>query len=77
MKNLNKVRKKRVNWFLILQKVWDEDMKNHYFKLLTKHRPNRRRSDHLSQNRCAYNTLKHYYSTTTTKELLEKICYVL
>lgn len=69
---LKKVRRRKINWFNVLNKIDNPDYFKYFFKLLHRWRPTRR-STSLSFNRCAYNTLKHFYSTTTAVELVEKL----
>lgn len=65
---MKKVKRKRVNWVNLLHKVGTEEMINYFFC----HLKRLHRGKFISSNRAAYNTLKHYYSTTTIGELLEK-----
>lgn len=69
---LKKVRRKKINWFNELNKLDNPEYFKYFFKLLHRWRPTRR-STSLSFNRCAYNTLKHFYSTTTIDELKRKL----
>ena len=61
--------RKRVDWFDLLQKVGTSDMMEQFFSISRK----LRKGKSMSKNRCAYNVLKSYYSTTTIDELCEKL----
>lgn len=66
-----KVRRGHVNWIYFLNKVGNEEMFRYFFRLIQK----LRKGKSMSSNRAAYNTLKHFYSTTTIAELYEKVHY--
>ena len=61
--------RKRVNWFNLLQELDNPELLDHFFVLARK----LRHGKYMSGNRCAYNVLKNYYSTTTIDELCEKL----
>ena len=61
--------RRRVNWFQLLQKVGTPDMMDQFFSLSRK----LRKGKFMSSNRCAYNVLKSYYSTTTIDELCKEL----
>lgn len=66
---MKKVKRVRNNWVKILGELDDPEMNKYFFhKLSILHR-----GKFISSNRAAYSTLKHFYSTTTIAELLEKI----
>ena len=61
--------RKRINWFNLLQIYGTPELMDQFFSLSRK----LRKGKYMSGNRCAYNVLKSYYSTTTIDELLEKM----
>lgn len=72
MKKVSKVKRQRVNWINILSKQDPDEMNRYFFKLMSRlHKSIKGRT--MSCNRAAYCTLKHFYSTTTIKELLSKV----
>lgn len=64
-----KVRRSRNNWVNVLYQVGNEEMFRYFFDLQRR----LHRGKMISPNRAAYNTLKHYYSTTTIGNLVLKI----
>lgn len=69
MKVKKKVKRIRVNWLKVLSQLDNRVYEEYYFSLLRK----LHRGRNISSNRCAYATLKHFYSTTTINELVRKI----
>ena len=65
----DKVRRKRVNWLHELINLGNSELEREFILRLSK----LRRGKSMSARRCAYYTLKKYYSTTTIAELLEKL----
>ena len=65
----SKSSRKRVDWLVVLAQVLDEEKRNYFNDLFSRDYDGKR----MSINRCAYNTLKHFYSTTTIDELCEKV----
>lgn len=64
-----KVSRKYVDWLQIMFDLNRYELNSYCRDLF-----NRKKSGkHLSLRRCAYYTLKHYYSTTTIGELCEKL----
>lgn len=70
---MNKVKRKRINWICVLKKVGTQEMFSYFVGLQCRFKKHKHCSSALSPNRCAYATLKHFYSTTTIGELLEKV----
>lgn len=66
---LMQYKRNRVNWFYVLSKLDDPEMFSYFFRLVRKIRKGKT----MSANRAAYNTLKHFYSTTTIAELCYKV----
>lgn len=69
MENRKKVKRRRINWWKVLQEQDDPELCRLYVRLqkrLYRGRP-------LSFKRCSYYALKSYYSTTTIDELCEKL----
>ena len=64
-----KVKRKRIDWFAVLNSLDRQEYNSYFFNLLKK----LRRGKYMSVNRCAYCTLKHFYSTTTITELAKKV----
>ena len=61
--------RRRVDWLFVLNKNGTDEMFLYFFYLLSKLHGGK----HISSNRAAYSTLKHYYSTTTISELCRKL----
>ena len=57
--------RRRVDWLSVLNKNGTEEMWIYFVRLLSR----LHKGKHISSNRAAYSTLKHYYSTTTIAEL--------
>ena len=57
--------RRRVDWVFVLNKHGNESMWKYFVVLLSK----LHKGKHISSNRAAYSTLKHFYSTTTIAEL--------
>ena len=70
---LVKVKRDRINWVNVLHAQDSNVMLDYYFKLISKKHPFSRRGGSISCNRAAYNTLRHFYSTTTVKELAKRL----
>lgn len=68
---MKKVKRKRIDWLVVLSKQHNQEMKD-YFNKLFWNASDSRHGKRLSINRLAYYTLKHFYSTTTINQLLEK-----
>lgn len=68
-----KVKRKCVYWFDVLVKLNNPEMNNYFHELTLRFYNRKRCASHLSYNRIAYYTLKHYYSTTTVDELCQKL----
>lgn len=66
---LVKVKRKRVNWIKVLTDLNDEAMLSYYFKISSKLHKGRS----VSFNRAAYSTIRHFYSTTTIDQTMEKL----
>lgn len=64
-----KVRREKVNWFKVLIDQHNIVFDEYFFNLIGKlHRGKR-----ISNQRAAYSTLKHFYSTTTIADLKRKL----
>lgn len=70
---MGKVKRKRVDWFSVLVFLNNPDMNDYFHELTLRFYDRKRCAPHLSYNRIAYYTLKHYYSTTTVDELCQKL----
>lgn len=66
---LVKVNRRRVNWTKVLDDLHDEAMLSYFYRLATTIRHGRS----ISLNRCAYNTIRRFYSTTAIDDTLEKL----
>ena len=66
---LIKVKRKRVNWWRVVMESNDKELIEYFFKLQKRLYHGRS----LGKQRCAYNALRSYYSTTTIAELVEKL----
>lgn len=66
---LLKVKRKRVDWVHVLNDLDNEAMLSHFYMLVSSLHHGRS----ISMNRCAYNTIRHFYSTTTIEDTLEKL----
>ena len=63
----NKLKRKHVQWFIVLKQKGDAKLERDFIDYLGK----LYKGTHLSLNRCAYYALKKYYHTTTIEELRE------
>lgn len=61
--------RRRVDWYQIMCDLDNQEVYQLFFPLFCK----LRKGKSMSKNRCAYNALKNYYSTTTIAELCEKL----
>lgn len=68
-----KVKRKRIDWFSVLLNLKNSEMYSYFHELTHRFYDRKRCAPHLSYNRIAYYTLKHYYSTTTVDELCHKL----
>lgn len=65
----DKVRRKRVNWLHELINLGNPELERQFILRLGK----LRRGKTMSARRCAFYTLKKYYSTTTIDDLWSKL----
>lgn len=70
---IKKVKRRYVNWWKILNELDNSEYFSYFGKLVSSCHPGIKRGRHISMNRAAYNTLKHFYSTTTVDELCRKL----
>lgn len=66
---LVKVKRRKVNWLKVLFDLQDQSMTDYCHVLFKK----LRHGKSMSLNRCAYNTIRHFYSTTTIDETVRKL----
>lgn len=64
-----KLKRNSVNWLKVLSQLNNVEYEKYFFALCRK----LHKGKPISANRAAYATLKHFYSTTTIKELVMKI----
>lgn len=67
----DKLKRKHVQWFVVLKDRNDSKLNSLFIKHLSKVYGNRTHHTHLSTNRCAYYALKEYYHTTSIDDLRE------
>lgn len=63
----DKLKRKHVQWFVVLHQLKDAKLERDFIDYLSK----LYKGTHLSLNRCAYYALKKHYHTTSIDELRE------
>lgn len=69
LNKLNKVKRRKINWIKVLTDLNNDTMYKHCMDLFSK----LRKGKSMSLNRCAYYTLRHFYSTNSIEDTVRKL----